>query len=299
MKKITLILVALFASALTFSQTIVVGGRCMSGSITLTYAGDEAGKPSYVGTGTVLSTAGVVVSIFWIGAPDNVWVLAFDGQPYFSNPCNTPIPPGTSPNICAWAPVPGNDCLGATPLSISGAVVLPVGFTKFTATAGTYSVELHWTTAQETNNRGFSVQRSSDGQVWSDIGFTAGAANTSTTSNYRYTDRQPAAGINFYRLRQQDYDGQSSLSAVVEATISSSTFFTLSDNPGRGLYQLKMPATAERLDLLVTDATGRVVHRSQPTAGNQLIDISRQAQGVYWLIIKKGTSETRLKLIKL
>ncbi len=271
----------------------------MSGNITLTYVTDIDGKPAYLGTGTVAGNPNTEVTIFWIGAPDNIWVLAFDGQPYFSNPCNTPIPPGTAPTICAWVPVPGQDCLGATPLSISGAVVLPVGFTNFRATAGTNSVQLNWTTSQETNNRGFSVQRSADGLVWTDIGFVAGAGNSNTASNYQYTDRAPATGINFYRLRQQDYDGQTSVSVVVTATISSSTFFTLSDNPGRGLYQLKMPATAERLQLLVTDATGRVLYQAQTTAGNQVIDISRQAPGVYWLLIKKGNSETGLKLIKL
>ena len=299
MKKITLIFLALFSCAISFSQTIVVGGRCMSGNITLTYAGDEAGKPSYTGSGTVLSTAGVSVSIFWMGAPDNVWVLAFDGQPYFSNPCTTPIPPGTSPNICPWVTVAGNDCLGGTALSIAGAVVLPVGLTNFTATAANKSVELNWTAAQESNNRGFNIQRSADGLLWTDIGFVAGTGNSSTPSQYRYTDKLPGNGLHYYRLRQEDYDGRTSLSAIVTATISGSSFFTLSDNPGRGLYRLNMPATSERLDLLVTDATGRLVYRTTATAGNQLIDITKQAQGVYWLLIKKGTNETRLKLIKL
>lgn len=299
MKKISFILVALFTCAISFSQTIVVGGRCITGTITLTYVTDVDGKPAYIGTGTVLGTADREVSIYWIGSPENVWVIAFDGQPYFSNTCNTAIPPGSSHNTCSWQSVDGNDCPGATPLTVAGAVVLPVGITRFTATAINAAVSLQWTTAQEINNRGFTIQRSLDGTVWTDLGFVAGNGNASNASDYLFPDNFPAAGVNFYRLRQEDFNGRSSYSPVVTATVSSSNVFTLSDNPGRGMFQLKMPASTELLELLVTDATGRVVYKKQSTAGNQLVDISKQAQGVYWLRVKKGTSETTLKLIKL
>lgn len=299
MKKFYLLSIALFAYVFTIAQTIVVGGQCIASAVTLTYSVDVDGKPSYEGSGTVLGTPGTPVSLFWIGVPDNVWVIAFDGQPFFQNSCNTPIPPGTSPNICPWLPVPGESCTGGTGLTVTGAVVLPVNITAFTATTSGSNVALRWTTAQESNNSGFTVQRSTDGVSWADLGFVAGAGTSATATNYNYTDNFPTEGTNFYRLRQQDLDGRTSLSATVTATVNSNKFFTISDNPGNGIYKLNMPSSLEALQLLVTDASGKVLLNKRTAAGNQVIDISKQAPGVYWLLVKKGSTQTGLKLIKL
>jgi hypothetical protein len=299
MKKLYLLFIIIFTCAISFSQTIFLSGRCITETIPVTYIQDIDGKPAYQGSGTVAGLSGTPVIVYWIPAPDNLWVIAFDGQPYFSNACNSNIPPGSTLPSCPWLPVSGNDCPGASPLSVTGAVVLPVAFTSFTASAAGTTVELQWTTAQESNNRGFTIQRSADGVQWTDIGFVAGVGNTSTISSYRFTDKLPGTGINFYRLRQQDFDGQTSYSGIVKATINSSKFFTLSDNPGPGLFKLNMAASGEPVELSVSDARGRVVLYKKATAGNQLIDLSKEAQGVYWLLLKKGTIQTGVKLIKL
>ncbi len=299
MKQIYLILIALFAFSTTFSQSITVSGQCISGTITASYVFDEAGKPAYAGSGTVAGLPNTALSIFWIGAPDNIWVIAFDGQPFFQNACNTPIPPGTSPNICAWTVVPSTSCTGGAALAVAGAVVLPVTLTEFTAVAAGTKVGLQWRTSQETNNRGFTLQRSADGLAWNDVGFVQGAGNASTPTQYRYTDVSPYPGINFYRLRQEDIDGRISFSDIATATINSNQFFSISNNPGNGIYKLTMPASNDLLQILVTDATGKLVVSSRTKVGNQVLDISREAPGVYWLLVKKGNVQTGVKLIKL
>lgn len=271
----------------------------MAGSITLTFAGTEAGKPYYEGTGTVSGSAGTIVQLYWIAAPDNLWVIAFDGNPYLQNACNTPIPPGTSPQICPWTSVPGETCTGAAPLTVTGAVVLPVTLTGFTATAGNSNVLLQWKTEQEVNNRGFHIEHSTDGQHWNDIGFVNGVGNSSSVTSYGFTHQLPANGINYYRLRQEDLDGRTTYSGIVTANLNSNKFFTVSDNPGNGIYKINMTTGAGITELNVADATGRIILRKTTTTGSQLIDISRQATGVYWLRIKKGTEQASIKLIKL
>lgn len=299
MKKLYFLAVALMISALSFSQTITVGGRCIQSSVTLNFAGNVDGKPAYIGSGTVLGMTGTEVTLFWLPAPDNLWVIAFDGQPFFQNSCNTPTPPGTSPNICPWVPVSGQTCTGAAPLSVTGAVVLPLTYINFAATTIGSTVALEWSTAQETNNRGFSIEHSTDGITWSEIGFVAGAGTTTTTNTYRFGHRFPVKGTNFYRLRQQDLDGRNSLSETVKAQVANNNFFTISDNPGKGIYKIQMANTAEMLQLVVTDAAGKVVVNKKTAAGNQVLDLSKEAPGVYWLVIKKGDAQTGLKLIKL
>lgn len=301
MKKIYLFLLSsFFLINASFSQTIVVGGQCMTGNITLSFAGTEAGKSYYEGTGTVMGIPNTQVNIYWIGAPDNVWVIAFDGQPYFQNACNTMQVPGVSPNICPWQAVAGMPCTGAGALTVTGAVILPVTLTNFTATAVNNKVLLQWNTQQELNNKGFHIERSVDGQQWNTVGFVNGAGNSNSPAAYHFTDNGPATGTNFYRLRQEDVDGRTSYSDVATANINSNRFFTVSDNPGNGVYKLNITSGSnEMTELQVTDASGKVILNKRTLLRNDIIDISRNAPGVYWLRVKKGKDQTGLKLIKL
>ncbi len=303
MKNLYLLLLCFILFKTGNSQTVVVGGQCITGNITLTFGGTEAGKPYYEGVGTVLGQPNTIIQIYWIGAPDNVWVIAFDGQPYYENACNTMVVPGVSPNICPWTVVPGNSpaCTGAAPLSVTGAVILPVTLSNFTATVqNNNKVLLQWTTQQETNNKGFTVQRSTDGQVWNDVSFVSGVGNSSSVSNYTFTDIAPANAVNYYRLRQEDFDGKTSYSPIVTAIIDNARFFTVANNPGNGIYQVNIIAAGNELtEMQVIDAGGKVILQKRTTLRNETIDLSRQAPGVYWLRVKKGNEQNGVKLIKL
>ena len=76
-------------------------------------------------------------------------------------------------------------------------------------------VRLSWATATEHNNKGFGIQRSSDGVEWSEIGWAEGKGSTQVANSYRAVDQSPLEGINYYRYEQVDYDGKSSFSNVV------------------------------------------------------------------------------------
>ena len=79
--------------------------------------------------------------------------------------------------------------------------------------------QLKWRTDSETNNRGFDIQRSYDGQLWKSIGFANGGGTTQHTRNYNYID-YPNPGIIYYRLRQVDWDGQFDLSNIVSTVLT-------------------------------------------------------------------------------
>ena len=101
------------------------------------------------------------------------------------------------------------------PLSVGTIATQPVKLTSFAASKQGAAVQLKWTTASEQNNAYFDVQRSSDGQTFTTIGTKAGAGNSHTVLDYFFTDRKPAAGLNYYRLNQVDADGKSTLSNPV------------------------------------------------------------------------------------
>ena len=104
---------------------------------------------------------------------------------------------------------------GTGQVTITYTTTQPVKLTSFAASKQGAAVQLKWTTASEQNNAYFDVQRSSDGQTFTTIGTKAGAGNSHTVLDYFFTDRKPAAGLNYYRLNQVDADGKSTLSNPV------------------------------------------------------------------------------------
>ena len=271
----------------------------MTSSISLAPIGDLDGKPAFEGTGTVAGNAGTVVNIYWMPAPDNLWVLAFDGQPYFFTTCNTDDPPGTANPYCSWVAVDGEACTGGASLSIAGAVVLPISLSNFTANKNGRAVLLKWNTSSESNNKGFEIQKSADALNWTNIGFVKGHAFSTALINYVFTDAAPYSGKNQYRLIQVDMDGKKTYSSVVNVDFKTKSFYTISNNPGRGIYNINMPAGTERLDLKVLDVNGKVLYKKTTSMGNQLLDISNFSPGMYWLqLIKDGSLFTE-KIIKL
>lgn len=84
---------------------------------------------------------------------------------------------------------------------------LPIELTSFTGRRLPAGVELSWTSASETNNDYYTLEKSADGIVFEKLAEVKGAGNSSKASSYTYTDSQPFAGTTYYRLRQTDYDG--------------------------------------------------------------------------------------------
>ena len=136
MRILCLLLLAAMLHLAATAQTVNISGQCITGTPILTKTADEVdGKPAYEGTGTVDGNENVAISIFWM-EDEHVWVLAFDGQPYYFSACDQPAPPGTSFPACTWEVVDGTSCTGGAALVINGSGTLPVRLISFTATPG-------------------------------------------------------------------------------------------------------------------------------------------------------------------
>lgn len=84
---------------------------------------------------------------------------------------------------------------------------IPVELTSFTALIIGNSVTLSWSTATETNNFGFTVERKSNFTEWFSIGFVNGNGTSVTANSYSFVDKELFSGIYNYRLKQIDYNG--------------------------------------------------------------------------------------------
>jgi hypothetical protein len=103
------------------------------------------------------------------------------------------------------------------------AAVLPVTLSSLAIQKQTNSVILKWQTASELNNDYFVVQHAVDGVNFSEIGKIKGTGNSNATTNYNFTHRNPSNGTNYYRLKQVDFDGNSTLSETAVATMALSS----------------------------------------------------------------------------
>lgn len=100
---------------------------------------------------------------------------------------------------------------------------LPVEFISINCSTGINAIILSWTTASETNNDYFTIERSDNGIDFYTIGIVNGAGNSNDVIEYIYNDDAPLFGNNYYRIRQTDFDGQYSFSETVSANFQNST----------------------------------------------------------------------------
>jgi len=106
---------------------------------------------------------------------------------------------------------------------------VPVELSSFTAKANGNSVVLNWSTATETNNQGFEVQRKS-GNEFNTIGFIQGKGTTTEPQQYAYTDNNLDIGTYEYRLKQVDFDGSFHYSELAKAEVLSVSAFQIKQN---------------------------------------------------------------------
>jgi subtilisin family serine protease len=109
--------------------------------------------------------------------------------------------------------------------------MIPVELSSFTASASSNSVTLNWTTATETNNSGFSIERKTPkDERWIEVGFVPGYGTTTEIKNYSYTDENIKMGMYSYRLRQIDLDGTFEYTNSVEIEVYAPDEFVLVQN---------------------------------------------------------------------
>jgi V8-like Glu-specific endopeptidase len=112
--------------------------------------------------------------------------------------------------------------------------IVPVELTSFTVEANGTDAELKWTTATETNNKGFEIERATSSnapvQEWLQVGYVPGFGTTTEPKSYSFVDSKLSSGKYIYRLKQIDYDGSFSHSGIVELEIKTPSTFLLEQN---------------------------------------------------------------------
>ncbi|WP_165822082.1 beta strand repeat-containing protein [Hymenobacter edaphi] len=177
---------------------------------------------------------------------------------------------------------------------ISPASLLPVSLTDFTAEVvpGSRAVQLRWATAQEQNNAGFTVERSTDGRTFTGLGFVAGAGTSTSAHTYALRDEHLPAGspLLYYRLVQRDQDGATTISPVRTVALTSAADFQVYPTVAAGdqvryAYTGLLPAGAATLEVLTL--SGQRV-RTAPAGPRGEVSLAALPAGWYVLRLHAG-----------
>lgn len=186
--------------------------------------------------------------------------------------------------------------------------VIPVELTSFTASTGGNAVMLEWTTATETNNQGFHVERRLVGSEYQSVAFVEGKGTTIEQNNYRFVDAGLTSGKYNYRLRQVDFDGTTSYSDEIEIEVIAPVEFALEQNypnPFNPVTTIKYSlASDEIVELSIYNLLGQkvatLVNQFQEAGYYELqFDATRFASGVYFYRIDAGNFNSIKKMILL
>lgn len=130
-------------------------------------------------------------------------VIYFDSDTQNPNPASPPSATGT------WFYVP------SLKLKIEEPVSLPIELLYFKGSKYNSDNILHWSTASEDNNDYFTIEKTKDGMAWEIIDKEPGAGNSSNQLYYSSVDENVESIINYYRLKQTDYDGKFKYSDII------------------------------------------------------------------------------------
>jgi len=137
---------------------------------------------------------------------------------------------------------------------------LPVTMISWDAKSIQGKVDLSWSTATETNNYAFTVQRSADGVNWENIGeVRSQSVNSASVRSYTYTDEDALAGNNYYRLLQTDLNSATSYTNAIAVHHTAAIDFSIYPNPANEWVNISYQGDEKLERVIVSDLTGKAI----------------------------------------
>jgi hypothetical protein len=172
--------------------------------------------------------------------------------------------------------------------SISSSNPLPVEWLYFHAELDQGVVNLEWATGSEIHSEDFEIQRSQNGIIWDAIDRVQAAGYSSSQLTYQSKDYAPLSGVSYYRLKQNDFDGQFEYSEVkvINNMGDQELMVKAFPNPSNGRFSLQ--ANSEDVDRMrLFDISGKEFSENMDvkivTGFLSLVDISNLPSGIYVL----------------
>ena len=170
-------------------------------------------------------------------------------------------------------------------------LIVPVELTDFKGRNTEGGNLLTWTTVSEINSHHFDIERSTDGQRWSKLGFV-GAKNK--PSEYQYVDQTPKLNeVNYYRLCTVDIDGKKEFSKIVSIKMNEvRSSIKIYPSITEGVIQIE--TTLDIKKVWITNAFGQIVLSSR----DRLLNLGSFPSGIYLVTVQGDNSIFSEKVFK-
>jgi hypothetical protein len=173
---------------------------------------------------------------------------------------------------------------------------LPVELVYFKASKQGNDAYLKWITLSELNNDYFVVEHSVDAINFVEIGRVDGNGTSNTRHDYTYKHTTPPSGVNYYRLKQIDYDGKFKYSNIEFINFEMDNQLKVFPNPTNALiFVSSIPEGSANINIY--DMSGKLMYNKSfdyVYDEDFTIDISKFSKGEYILLV----NDKYFKLIK-
>jgi len=173
---------------------------------------------------------------------------------------------------------------------------LPVSFTGITALKKGTGVEVTWKVATEQDVIKYEIQRSTNGRDFVKVGLV----NATGNSAYTFIDNQPAAGINFYRVKNLDIDGRFKFTNLARINLSKIISLAAYPLPVMDVVNIEHGNALKGL-LTISTTTGQVIKTVQikPEVTLTTINVATLKSGLYVVRFDNGQGSIEsLKIVK-
>jgi hypothetical protein len=216
---------------------------------------------------------------------------------------NPDVPYHTGP-YCGIIPLTGLGSSGSGCFSS-----LPVQWVSLKASSLNDSkVRVAWQTASEIDNDYFTVQRSPDAMYFTDIGKVKSKGYSNVGSDYYFDDVNTLDGVVFYRIKQTDHDGNSTVSDVIAVNCNHHTGFHFDVFPNPTLSEEEFNVSLEGIEdgsevlVVLTDQLGSVLYSKVfiSSENQMLIALSKEVhipKGIYYITASSLQTLNTKKLI--
>lgn len=177
-------------------------------------------------------------------------------------------------------------------------IVLPVTLSSFDVQKVHGSVKISWITEQESNSSYFTVQHSTKGSIWTDVGRVNAAGFSNSPIVYDLIDNAPTIGNNYYRLKQVDKDGRTTYSSIKFVVFDAGYAVLITPNPAHdyiNVYLTKNNSNPSRISLF--GINGSLVKEYITNQLTLKIDIAGLSKGIYFIKVLNGDIVRTQKIV--
>jgi len=171
---------------------------------------------------------------------------------------------------------------------------LPLPITYYTqplATLQDIQTHITWSVSTQINHAKYIIEHSKDGKNFTPIGEIAGDGTSNETKHYEYIHTSPSIGINYYRIKQVDFDGQYSYSDIASVRYDGSGETKIFPNPAKSEVTI---TTSNQTTLQIIDVYGRVLSKQDISEGQNTINLGQLPRGILIFVV----GDKRYKVLK-